>query len=114
MTLEKIVEEVRALAEKYPNAVYQHVDSWCHNLKGKVDNGPDCEGCLIGQAVRNAGFMFPPCCERDGARSLMYKLGFDKDHSLSRWLGNVQTVQDGGHTWGVAVSVADTQERVNA
>ena len=57
-TIGALETQVRKLAHQYPNAVYQPLSQIiraCSYEAGSVANGPNCEGCIVGQAGRIVG-----------------------------------------------------------
>ena len=76
-----------------------------------VQVGPDCKGCLFGQALQNLGW--DDATELKRGATIDRQLEFISDKSrLSLWR-QIQGSQDGGKTWSEAVSVL-TSLSVNA
>ena len=116
-----LIQAIRDLAALYPDAEYvayrEDPDDpdepvQCRYDRGEVVNGPPrCEGCLLGQALeslspgvtREAPWTYRPSyemalevCEANAVQEL-------------DWLQACQAAQDGGHTWGEAVTLADAK-----
>lgn len=119
--LNDLQKEVRRLAAEYPNAIYQSLDG-CYYNAGIVANGPDTEGCLLGQAIRN---LDPEIFEDigmdgDDIASLIQYMdehfdnSEDKEGNIENWFSIVQGQQDNGETWSEAVKIADlnTEEMI--
>ena len=123
ITLKSLVEEVRNLAAQRPNDRYEGVDgaSCFYTLGTSFDSTctPTGAGCIIGQAYVSLGGVFPDNIleeegeglESHGIRDALQYLDVDceSDYAdyLTGWLVEVQGAQDGGTTWGRAVSIAD-------
>ncbi len=113
VTIKALVREVRELVEEYPNARYSN-DTGCSYTLGEVVNGPQHDGCIIGQAAKRLGIM-ELFRYGDGeaihgetvADILSVRLGIDKDDPGLEWLNKVQHEQDLGAPWGQAVDVTD-------
>lgn len=113
MDLKKIVQEIRKLAEKYPEAEYDSSGSQCLYTKGRVYGGPKTHGCIVGQAIRRA---HPEELESlkkqdavgdmDAHRMLGPHCKENEELCLD-WITEVQNQQDGGASWGGAVRGAD-------
>lgn len=116
-----LITVVRGLAAKWPNAVYTRCEGLCLYDKGKVENGPDFEGCIFGQAFRIIGPMIPVDFTKDNWDNYyinnkdvkaIWKLldGYcypNTNQSYVDWCSKVQAEQDGGGTWGEGVKAAD-------
>ena len=108
-TTAELITQVRQLATDYPNARYHKAagSSYCEYADGTVTNGPDHEGCIMGQAARlleidlsNWG--------RVEIHQLLDDEGWDMhDYNAIDWLTQVQQIQDGGSTWSDAIVIAD-------
>lgn len=115
--LNDLQKEVRRLANQYPNAIYQSPNGFngCYYNVGIVANGPDTEGCLLGQAIRNLEpeIFEAITADSDDIVSLICIMNEDFDNSedeegdIEKWLSIVQGQQDGGKTWSEAVKIAD-------
>ena len=130
--MKKWVASVRDGADAYPDAQYLDSDDGyggeCLYFKGVVRNGPDNEGCIIGQFVvplwrdddidwlhsqENAWGGYGLDAVLDDVDQL--DIRFDTDNNeeyeaftiLRDWLVAVQQNQDTGHKWGEAVRKAD-------
>lgn len=101
-----LIREVRALAREYPKAVYRpsrgSVD--CDYMKGVVENGPPTRGCIVGQAMRRAGFRPLPGEYTEIVRDVT---GIQGTRQQIDWLSVVQTSQDEGSAWADAVKAAN-------
>jgi hypothetical protein len=114
-SLDDIIENVRDLAEQYPDAVYRSgMHGLCSYTSGKAENGPDGEGCLLGQASISSFFEDYDLSlnERVMVHSVICKLereGLLKDvtDQKVKWLKEVQYYQDRRNTWSEAVRGAD-------
>lgn len=106
ITAEQLKEEVIRLGSEYPNAVYGTGTGLCFYNQGKASDGPEAEGCIFGQAIRNLGSEF----NEDGTISrCSTKFDFPKldrsNHKLFDLFQEVQKLQDYGATWGKAIKV---------
>lgn len=106
-TIKDVVDQVVKLASEYPDCVYSGVGGDCCNKTGECSNGS--VGCIVGQALILAG-VDPDCIEDSSdiynvADSLWSDVS-DYEDKLD-WLAEVQSLQDGGNKWGVAVSKAN-------
>lgn len=104
---------VRLLAEQYPNAIYRPAKKGeaCSNIRGHVENGPQTEGCIVGQAIRMSGnchlisemytdSQYTPV-------NMFTKNQFDALEV--KFLHLVQFYQDYEETWENAVKLADKE-----
>lgn len=131
--LQRIVNKVRNIANAYPDAVYNTDEDTgqCSYYKGFVENGPDQEGCIVGQAmvpeiaVTISGDVIEACT--DGLNLIYWQEAIDAGYDaieggfpieeypdvsddvapLLNWLSEVQALQDSGYSWGTAVKQAD-------
>lgn len=109
--LSDLKNKVIELGTVYPNAIYAPVR--CEYHMGVVTNGPETEGCLIGQAIRLLNPTLPELIAENGGnfKEILqtYPTEFDTSEedsaSIADWLGRVQDVQDNHLTWGEAISV---------
>jgi hypothetical protein len=104
-TKEQLIDKVKELARQYPNAVYQRPHSnksACYYDKGKVENGPETEGCIFGHALRalDPEIVFPE--NPIGISNFLYILEVPRDPVF----GEIQYNQDCGMNWRVAVESA--------
>lgn len=135
----KTSANVRELAEKHPNAVYEIAGGACSYTSGDVVDRKTKHilgsGCIVGQALlKERPDLEPMISELDAAGSLeVYDLfdniadyGFadeidpnaavdiedvpELSLEMISWMQSVQTLQDEGHTWGEALSRADTAQ----
>ena len=123
----ELVEAVRALAQEYPEAVYEKPgeNSVCLYSAGKADGGV---GCIVGQALKRLG------CSDEYVSKLDRLDSCGIDHVAKRhfwpdlagwideweeatedvpeinWLSVVQMEQDSGHSWGAALETADIDQ----
>jgi hypothetical protein len=110
--IKQLVARVRDLAARYPDAVYKGERGLfgCSYVAGRVDNGPDSCGCLLGQAAQPGTRLHTAMQERSarGIGSMCAGLGAVAVMTLDvEWLHTVQNFQDAGKTWGNAVVIAD-------
>lgn len=68
-----------------------------------VQVGPDCKGCLFGQALQNLGW--DDASELTSSMTIDIVLGFISDKSRLNLWRQIQGNQDTGKTWSEAVSV---------
>jgi hypothetical protein len=97
--LPSLVAKVKELGEKYPDAIYEKLPiemgpQRCSYSKGKVINGPEREGCIIGQALVELGIDLE--CVKDNNSINNY---FESCEEAD-WLCDVQDLQDRGKSWG--------------
>ena len=135
--LNRVIRKVRALAEAYPEARYVQLPGGsCSYYRGTVENGPDSEGCIVGQAIIPEISVLKPegdiyelfsdylnLCVFSWDTPIEALAQFDEDEfssyvdhtndaiPLLQWLQTVQSYQDGGATWGSAVRQADSDHR---
>lgn len=107
----QIIAAVREAAAERPDHVYvraplgrcQYVDR----------NGEIHPGCLVGHGFWRRGLIGPSFIDastnRLGVDVLMSDLHLDPSAAQGIWLNCVQAYQDGGYTWGNAVSSADAE-----
>lgn len=103
---QKIIEGVRAAANKHPDHVYKKTDmGGCQYVR---DGAPS---CIVGHALWAAGLIDSTCKfdERDnsGIDIIIRDEGWPLDVSEVDWLCRVQGEQDSGTPWGKAVELAD-------
>ena len=109
---EAVIEEVRRLAAEDPNKIYQRSSQ----LHGR--DVPQCfyrptpeepDGCIMGQAFRNLGFLGIdlPIYDGMGVDSFFDVNIMTEDNHPVAWLVHVQNEQDMGQTWEKAVATAD-------
>lgn len=110
----KLELEVRRLAEEFPNAIYRNRP--CLYNSGIVENGPETEGCIFGQALSilhpedKESFDRTSCFETiNNISELIERLYPDmkEDGRACEWFYRVQVAQDTGSTWLNAVKSAD-------
>lgn len=118
ITVEDVEREVRNLAMREPDFIYtaQDVSSSACGYVGKVIGSAEGRGCIIGQALQNLGVSKETLLDFEkktsdlrvdsGVYTLLpyLKIGGYGDHS---WLVKVQSHQDFGRPWGLAVELAD-------
>lgn len=110
--LRRIVRQVVALADKYPDAKYVSTDDMCYYDKGIVENGPpDSQGCLIGQGTVGVANLQG---QEGPAYLVLRRVLLTYHEPISRaerhilgWLTQVQDNQDAGYRWELAVKHAD-------
>lgn len=106
--LAQVKDAVKLLAKQYPDARYQRPTSGvCEYASGTVKNGPDTEGCIVGQAIREVA---PEYVDKIRySKSSAYGLfGYsDNTEYVAKWISTVQVNQDVGRTWGEAVDIAN-------
>lgn len=117
-------QEVRKLAEQYPEAVYLPATEkvtgkpapTCHYDRGAVANGPKEEGCIMGHVFRKWGIEDELLRQIDGSidgavEFLVATGNMEDGPSLNtyemEWLSEVQQAQDNGSNWATAVDWAD-------
>jgi hypothetical protein len=112
---EDVVAQVRALAQEWPEHVYEPP-------AGPVDSGNRCSylvgsdghGCIVGQALLRLGVNPDALSRVEGqeaatAVSEVAHLDASNDWPELDWLNHVQEAQDERKPWGVAVAAADEQ-----
>ncbi len=121
-TVSELIESVRALAGKYPKAVYTPgaKGAQCSYTYGAVTNGPEIRGgCIVGQALPRD--IWDAIDANESVRSsgvdfLISEGGYIDSSGSSavseQWLADVQGSQDSGKNWKVAVEFADKSERL--
>lgn len=110
LSVADFIPVVRQLAEEMPDFRYvkPHGAVNCSNLFGGDSKYPDHPGCIIGQAARRLGVKIDHDQEDGDIGQLCRHYAIDRsDDNRFRWLEAVQTSQDGGCTWLLAVGVAD-------
>lgn len=102
-----IERAIRELAEQFPDNKYLNPLESCGCLyeEGFCSNGS--QGCIVGQAIKHAGFTVPV-----GADNMpLGKLLRDTQPNISSdevsWVRSVQYLQDRKYTWGEAVAITD-------
>ena len=108
-----LIDAVRALADRHPDAVYEKGDaSGCSYTQGVATNGH--MGCLIGQALVACGVTRSELrsVQTQGISDVVEECLFterfgEADVSEEDWLRTVQDHQDDGWTWSDAVAYAD-------
>lgn len=76
-----------------------------------VQVGPDCKGCLFGQALQNLGW--DDAIELTSGMTIDIVLGFISDKSRLNLWRQIQGSQDGGKTWSEAVSVLTYHQQMH-
>lgn len=107
MDIIELANRICDLGEKYPNAIYQYAEEGqCNYGKGKVANGPDEEGCIIGQAMPE-DIRKKVCNMDDYAINILPEyMDYEETDVNERLLSQIQCVQDAqdsGKPWGYAV-----------
>lgn len=117
-SVKEIEAKVRELASKYPDAEYQTPDTACYYTQGRVRNGPEREGCLMGQALIELNpneeeyLAHQDVGESVGIMDILGQMhDVPDDPETSRWLDRVQASQDGGQSWAEAIAHADEARR---
>lgn len=113
LDLDKLVADVRSLAEGYPNAVYEKPGDVeiCLYDRGEVDGGPECEGCIIGQAARCQPKAFEAVFSGEWGQisEVLERLGIaEPEDPRVQWLVSVQEYQDDHRPWGYAIKQTDS------
>lgn len=105
----ELLARVILLAKKYPEAIYQKAEGeyTCRNFIGKVLNGPDEEGCIVGQSLRELG-VDETCklANYGGVTRLVHDRIVTSDLTAEQTLIDIQCYQDNGYTWGRSVKMA--------
>ena len=111
-TAVEIITVVRKLADDWPDAVYDLGElTACMYDTGSIDNGPDADGCIFGQAGRVLGILDQfPDADAGGMGILTVfddylEIAASKDER--KWVVAVQNAQDDHQTWRQAVARAD-------
>lgn len=96
----KLVEKVRALAAAHPYGVAEDKYVWA----GQPE-------CIIGHALVSEGWSVDALEGETRSVWALCRSGTIPGVSVAdeRWLQRVQTAQDEGHTWAVAVELADKE-----
>lgn len=112
MSAKFIIQEVRRLADEFPDCVYTPVKSGvgnvecsCSNTYGQCSNGT--VGCIIGQAVKSVGYEIPTDYEDTDVCTLLDRLGIDYENEELAFLEYVQGEQDQSRSWGESIKDAD-------
>lgn len=120
INLSDLKNEVIKLALEYPDAIYKDVNG-CYYGTGLVINGPETEGCLIGQGIcRLDEEVFEEITSIYNGESFNSLIRSFKNYFLiddeenKRWLIDTQTKQDEGLTWKKAVDYANAQLRITS
>lgn len=104
MKASRIIRETRRLAKGYPNAIYKSKGR-CSYTSGAVKNGPEGgQGCILGQAIQSLGYKIPHGYALEPIR---WVPDIDASSRQMKWLQAVQTAQDVGDEWGMAVEKAN-------
>lgn len=109
-----IALEVKNLAKSNPNFRYvypEHVDEMCKcSYNGPAIKpgsneivGPECEGCIFGQALQNLGWSNPVELTSIWQISTLID-DTDWIHPLTSTFSKLQQRQDGGNRWGDVIS----------
>lgn len=103
---QQLISIVRRKAAETPDHVYQRpAFGACLYIE------PECPGCLIGQALFEAGVIGMDFCRSPynamSFNSVIAELSLDLDHNEDVWLCTVQRTQDKALSWGEAVALAD-------
>lgn len=101
ITEDQLRDEVVRLGTEYPNAKYITTNyGTCYYNKGKVANGPDAEGCIFGQALRNLGVPAESLTKIQSINLVLEALNIEYGgYSFM----SCQRSQDLGCTWGEAI-----------
>jgi len=100
---------LKEIAEKNPEFVYKPKTSkmdGCHYDRKSVD-GPECSGCLFGQAFQMLGWSDQ--FEKESDYSIIELCGYCKVPSQKNWT-NVQLTQDTGNSFSEAVKILNEAE----
>jgi acetylornithine/succinyldiaminopimelate/putrescine aminotransferase len=105
ITMTQVAEEIRRLATDNPErkAYCQYIERNHGELR------PD---CIVGHAVVNLGLATPKhlhTMENTSASEVLQKLNVEWDDTLSNWINEVQSRQDGDWPWAMAVELADRE-----
>lgn len=109
---QKIISAVRKRAEDDPNFIYKPPNDGNNGCVYVSDGQPS---CLIGCGLWDAGLIGPEFegleTNRIGIAALedgpCQQLNLILDEVEQIWIFRVQAYQDGGHTWGDALRLAD-------
>jgi hypothetical protein len=111
ITREQLIDEVKRLAQEYPNSRYippntndyaQGGGAKCYYNKGVVINGPETEGCIFGQATHNLDQEEYEKIANE-TRDICVLCCNVLNIPDSYYLGRVQDAQDIGYTWSQAI-----------
>lgn len=100
----EVLAKVIQLAVQYPKARYYTDNKVCYNFNGKVDDGPDSEGCIIGQAMQLLGFTPQNCPDGMAVSGLISRGIIEKDKDVGTQLQYIQTYQDQKVAWGLVLN----------
>ena len=82
----------------------------CYCVDEKLDEelkGPDCKGCIFGEALQNMGWSDPT--EMSSVNQIQYLFektcGIHPSETVAMDFDSVQSAQDNGKTWGEAISL---------
>lgn len=113
---QKITEEVIKICKEYPNAIYKKsytgTGPTCKYSQYIVLNGPDTEGCVIGQGIRRAcPEKFAEIVDIETNSKIINGSVFWSMDSASTVFGegllaDIQSHQDQGRTWGEALRLS--------
>lgn len=91
------------LGAENPDFVYNPNQQMCHYNSG-AENGPECKGCIIGQALQNMGWNDPDeLANKSTVDDLFNSLIRSDFMSEDSVFNAVQNYQDSGFTWGKAI-----------
>lgn len=102
-----IEQEIVKLCEEYPYGKYiktQGPGPTCMYTKGVVMNGPETQGCVVGQAISRVcpdKFRYCVVKENSGGNISPAYILFNSD-----FISSVQSNQDDGNTWGESLRLA--------
>ena len=113
---EDLIQQVRQLAQDAPTNLYEgNKDKMgCSYVKGPCSNGS--VGCIIGQALILCDESLTEYLSHEDRSTKQFELLHDimfEDGMIElslediEWIGDVQSRQDDGETWGDAVSKTD-------
>lgn len=108
----KLLAQVVALTQKYPNATYCPPTTAngfisCNYFAGVVKDGPEQAGCIVGQALQLLGFTASDCSNTADVHGLVADGNIIQDHKLAvPILKEIQCSQDGGMSWGLCLQNA--------
>lgn len=115
-SLDTIIENIRELADEYPDVVYSLEDTVdtgaeCSYFKGEAGPG---EGCIVGQASLSSLIEEAGLDDKSTAGNKINHLrdkGYltDVTRHKRNWVGQVQSLQDDEVAWGEAVNRADDE-----
>ena len=108
ITLEQVKAEVIKLGQEQPDFIYNpaydplEFSISCFYTEGAKD-GPECNGCIFGQALQNLGVPLEKLETTQTIEFLLSDLGIAVTTEESHHLRKVQEQQDTGKTWGEAI-----------